>query len=106
MLDVDPEAGERLARRPFALRDLVLVVREDEVDAAGMQIDRRLAEQPQGHRGAFDMPSGASGTDAGIPGGLAGPRRLPEDEVACVLLVVLVGVDPRAALDAAVIEAR
>ena len=45
ILDVHPEARERLAGGPFALRDLVLVVREDEVDAARMDVDRRFAEQ-------------------------------------------------------------
>ena len=43
--------------------------------------------------------------DAGIPRRLPGLRRFPQHEVARVFLVVLVGIDPRAALDAAVIEA-
>ena len=38
--------------------------------------------------------------------GSPGLRRLPQHEVARVFLLVLVGVDPRAALDAGVIEAR
>ena len=63
ILDVDPEARERPAGGAFALRDFVLVMREDEIDAAGMDVDRRLAEQPERHRRAFDVPAGTPGGD-------------------------------------------
>ena len=49
---------------------------------------------------------GRPGRQPGLPRRLARLRRLPQHEVARVLLVVLVGVDARAALDAAVIEPR
>ena len=52
------------------------------------------------------MPAGTAGTDPGIPGRLLWLGRLPENEVARVLLVVLVGIDAGAALDAFVIEPR
>ena len=106
VLDVEPEAGERAAGRPLALGDLVLVVREHEVDAAGVQVDGRLAEQPQRHRRALDVPAGTPGTEAEVPARLARPGRLPEDEVAGVLLVVVVRVHARARLDPLVVEAR
>ena len=71
VLDVEPEARERLAGRAFALRNLVLVVREHEVDAAGVDVDRRLAEQPQRHRRALEVPARPPGADAELPGRLA-----------------------------------
>ena len=36
--------------RAFTLRDFVLVMRKNQVDAAGMNVDRRRPEQPQRHR--------------------------------------------------------
>ena len=87
-----------LPGRAFALRDLVLVMREDQVDAAGVDVDRRLAEQAQRHRRALDVPAGTARPDAGIPGRLARLGRLPQHEVAGVVLFVLVRVDARAAL--------
>src|SRR5690349_3704033 len=57
---VHPEAGEgRAAMRAAALRDLILMVREDEVEAAAMDVDR-LAEMRLDHRRAFDVPARAS----------------------------------------------
>ena len=106
ILDVHPEARERLARRALALRDLVLVMREDQVDAAGVDVDRRLAEQPQRHRRALEMPAGPARRIDDVPGRLARLGRLPQHEVARVFFRVVVGVDARARLHAVVIEAR
>ena len=66
MLDVEPETRERLAGRAFALRDLVFVVREDEVDATAVDVDR-VAEQTPRHGRALDVPAGAPGTDTVVP---------------------------------------
>src|SRR3546814_17863560 len=53
-------ARERLAAvGAFAWGDLVLVVRELQVDAAGMDVDG-LAQVRGGHRRAFDVPAGAA----------------------------------------------
>ena len=106
ILDVHPEARERLAGRAFALRDLVLVVREDQVDAAGVDVDRRLAEQPQRHRRALEVPARAARRIDHVPGRLVRLGRLPQHEVARVFLGVVVGVDARARLHALVIEVR
>jgi len=66
---VQPEAGERLPRGRFRLRDLVFVVREDQVDAAGVKVERlgaaALPDLLERHRGASEChpparPNGAS----------------------------------------------
>src|SRR5688572_13152344 len=106
MLDVEPEAREFLAGGAFALRDLVLVMREYEVDAAGMNVDGRLAEQAQRHRRALDVPAGAARPAADVPRRLVLLGRLPQHEVARALLVVLIRVDARARLNPFMIEAR
>jgi len=36
-------------------------MREDQIDTAGMDVDRRPVEQPQRHRRALDVPPGAAG---------------------------------------------
>ena len=54
---VDPDARERLAGEALGLRDLALVVREDEVLAARVQVDR-LAEVLLRHHRALDVPAG------------------------------------------------
>ena len=91
VLGVEPEAGEGLAGGGFRLGDLVFVVREGEVHAAGMDVER-LAEVLHRHGGALDVPAGAAGAQGAVPIGLALLARFPEHEVAGVLLVVLVGV--------------
>ena len=107
MLDVNPEARERLLGGAFGLRDLVLVMREDQIDAAGMDVDRRLAEQPQRHRRTLDVPAGTAGAGAvALPRRLAGLRRLPQHEVAGIVFGVLVDVDARAGMEAVVVEPR
>ena len=107
VLDVHPEARERLAGRALALRDLVLVVREDQIDAAGVDVDRRLAEQPQRHRRALDVPARAARarsprSHVGSPGLVA----FHSTKSRASSFVVVVGVDARAGLHAVVIEAR
>ena len=98
-------ADERLARRRFALRDFVFVVRKREVDAAGVDVER-IAEIFHGHRGAFDVPAGAAGADGRLPEMLAGLRRFPQREIARVVLFVLVDVHTRARLHAGDIDFR
>ena len=50
----------------LALRDLALVVREDQVGAAAVQVDRR-AELPQRQRRALDVPARAGPTPNSAP---------------------------------------
>src|SRR5271157_3284581 len=100
-----PEPGKWLAGEGFRLRDLVLVMRKDEIDAAGVDI-QRLAEVLDGHHGALDVPARAARTDGRVPKHLAFLGRLPEGEVAGVGLLILVHVDARAGDVAAEIVVR
>ena len=94
---VHPRLHELLARGGLRLGDLVLVVREEVVDAARVQVER-LAEVLHGHRGALDVPAGAAAPPRGVPADRSVRRlpRLPEREVADVLLVVFVRRAPQA----------
>ena len=67
---VDPVPHELPARRALGLRDLALVVREDVVLPAGVNVDL-LSEELRAHRAALDMPPGEPRT----------PRRLPPEDV-------------------------
>src|SRR5690606_37483064 len=87
---VQPVAGEAVAGR-VGLGGLVLVVREDQVDAAAVDVERG-AEVLGGHRRALQVPAGASGPPRGGPGGLAGAGALPQREVAGVALGARVAV--------------
>src|SRR4051794_22329836 len=92
MRAVQPGAHERLAGRRFRLGDLVLVMRKDKVDAAGVNVEAR-AEVFHAHRRALDMPAGSPRADLRVPARLALARSLPDREVAYVVLAVLVGLD-------------
>ena len=106
MLDVHPETREGLPGGALALRDLVLVMGEDQIHATGVDVDRRAVQQPQRHRGALDVPARPARSHAEIPCRLAGFGRLPQHEVASVLFLVAVRVNPCAHLDRHVVEPR
>ena len=81
---------EGLAGGPFALRDLVLVVRELQVHAAAVDVEM-LAEHRAAHRRAFDVPARPAGTVRTGPFGvvrLVGLGRLPQHEVQRIMLAV------------------
>ena len=80
----------RRAVRAARLGDLVLVVREDEVEAAGVDVED-LAEVALAHRRALDVPARTSPAPRRVPARLLGARLLPEHEVGGVLLVRLDG---------------
>ena len=65
---VDPVAGEGLPRGSLGLRDLVFVVREDEILPAEMEVERP-ADLRERHRGALEVPTGPA-----LPPGCV-PRR-------------------------------
>ncbi len=88
-----------LAAGGFGLGDLVLVVREHEVFAAGVEVDV-VAEEFRRHGGALDVPAGAARAERRVPELFAGLDGLPEGEVAGGVLLVLVDVDAGAVFDA------
>ena len=86
---MDPVAHRRTARDRRRLGDLVLVVGEDVVDAAGVDLEAR-PEVAQGHRRALEVPAREAVAPRARPAedpALAG--RLPEGEVGRVALVGL-----------------
>ena len=105
VLDVHPEPRERFAGRALALGDLVLVMREDEIDAAGVNVDRRRV---RGSGAPWRSTRGASpgrpGGSTDIPRRFARLGRLPQHEIARIVFRVGVGVDAGARLHALVIE--
>ena len=81
------------------------MVREDQVDAAGMNVDG-FAEVFQGHHGALDVPAGTAGAERRIPGNFALLGCLPEREIAGVRLFVLIHIDARTGDIAAEVAVR
>src|SRR5579875_2844474 len=82
-------AGEDRAvvagQRHPGVRSAHLVVREDQVRATDLQVERR-AEVFGGDRGALDVPAGAAGAEGGVPARFAGPGAQPDQGVERVLL--------------------
>jgi hypothetical protein len=69
-----------------ALGQLVLVVREGQVDAAAVDVDG-LAQRLVDHRRALDVPARAARAPGAVPLGLVLLGRLPQHEVGGVALV-------------------
>ena len=88
MLAMHPGADDAVSERSFRLRDLVLVMREDVVHAAGVHVET-LAEVFRAHRRTLDVPAGKAGSPGRVPHQRAAPRfrALPEGEVRGVALV-------------------
>ena len=83
---MQPVAGERLAAmRRDALRDFVLVVRKDEVEAAAMDVEG-LAEMRLAHRRALDMPARPAAAPRARPAGQRLGRGLPQHEIGGIAL--------------------
>src|SRR5713101_6473789 len=81
MLPMYPVADDRVAERALGLRDLVLVVREDVVDAARVDVEA-VAEVLRAHRGTLDVPARETRSPRRVPDErAAGLALLPEREV-------------------------
>ena len=101
MFEVKPVTRELLASRAFALRDLVFMMRKDQINPAGVKVER-LAKIFHRHRRTFDVPAGPATPYFSVPRGLFGSvRGLPQCEIARVFLFVFVGVDALAATEQA-----
>src|SRR5690349_17043780 len=90
MLPVDPDHSRWSADQRCGLGDLVLVVREDVVDAAGVHVEP-VAEVAPRHRRALEVPTREPLAPAlrGPFQRSARPSSLPEGEVGWVALVGL-----------------
>ena len=90
---------------PSAWANLVLVMREDQVHAAGVDVDRRAAQQAQRHGRTLDVPARTSGPDSCTP---TTARQafdaFPQHEVAGIVFRVFVDVHARPGIQAIVIE--
>lgn len=82
---VHPDLGERHAGGGLALGDLVLMVREDEVGTAAVDVER-VAEDLGAHGRALDVPARTAAAPLGFPLGLARLGALPEHEVERIAL--------------------
>ena len=85
-----PVICEGLAVGCLRLRDLVLVMREDKVLTACMDIDL-LTQVLLGHDRALNMPARTALAPWGFPVRLAFFFRLPENEIGRILFVFLTG---------------
>ena len=94
VLAVQPVLHERLARGPLALGDLVLVVGEDQVSPAAVEVEA-VAQVLHAHGGALEVPARPPRPEGGVPVRFPFPPALPEDEVAGAVALVLVRVDAR-----------
>ncbi len=72
--------------RGDALRDLVLVVRKDEIEPAAVNVEG-LAQKRLAHRRAFDVPAGPAAAPRALPAGQILGRRLPQHEIGGIALV-------------------
>ena len=91
---VHPGVGETLVPGTGGLGALVLVMREGQVGAAAVNVDRGT-QVAVNHGGALGMPTGTALAPGARPAGLAGLGGLPQGKVERVVLV-LVLLDARA----------
>src|ERR1700730_11834783 len=103
VLRVHPVTDERLFGCGLALCDLVLVVGKDVVDAAGMDVEA-LAQVLHAHGGALDVPAGAPNAERRLPRLLTRLARLPQHEVARLVLAIVVDIDAGAGLQSRVVK--
>lgn len=75
-----------MTERAAALRDLVLVMREDEIETAGVDVEG-LAQELAAHGRALDVPARPAATPRARPARLLRRRGLPQHEVGGILLV-------------------
>ena len=90
-----PMACKWLVRDALALRNLVFVVREHQVFAAGVQVEA-LAQKLHSHGRALQMPSRPPAANGRIPRCLAGLGGLPQRKISRRIFLVLIQIDARA----------
>src|SRR5947209_1210657 len=102
---MQPIARKRSPRDGLRLRDLVFVMRKNNIDTARVNIER-LAKILHCHRGALNVPARTSITERTWPERLVSPARLPQHEVTSIVFVVFVDVDARSGAHSAEIVVR
>ncbi len=93
MRDVEPGRGEVAPAGAAALGNFVFVVREDQIDAAAVEVEG-FTEIFANHRRAFEVPARASFPPGRGPEifAILGAAGLPEHEVADTLFFVFIGI--------------
>src|SRR6185369_14030157 len=95
-LRVNPKTNEWFSSRAFGLRDLIFVMRKDQIDTAAVNVER-LAEVLHRHRRAFEVPTRTALAKRRLPARLLLLfRLLPQNEVSRVILFVFIRIDSRA----------
>src|SRR5512132_214847 len=107
MRAMQPVTDEFLSGHAFALCDFRLVMRENIIDAAAMDIDL-IAQQRRRHRAALDVPAGPAWSPWRSPFYVAVffIPRFPQREIPDVFLVVFVVLHASCRLQLREIEVR
>ena len=100
---VQPVVGKFFAVSRLALGDLIFMMGEDQVFAAGVDVDL-FAQIFPGHYGTLNMPAGTAVTPGRLPGRLSLFLWLPQHEIQGIFLLVLAGHQERALAGAQVIQ--
>src|SRR4051812_20895468 len=80
------ETGLALAEAAAGLGDLVLMMREDEVEPTAVDI-KAFAQMLRRHGRAFQVPAGPAPAPRAVPAGLTVGRGLPQHEIGRVALI-------------------
>src|SRR6185503_17239378 len=93
MFEVNPVTDKLFPGCAFTLRNLVFVMRKDEIDTAGVNIEF-LTEVLHRHCRALDVPPRTAAPNRRVPRSLRfSGWFFPEREVARVFFIVTIGVD-------------
>src|SRR5882762_4700205 len=92
---MQPMTHERFSGERDRLGDLIFVVRKNQIHSARMNVDD-FAQIANGHHGALDVPAGTTWSNRSFPEGLAVLRRLPQNKIPRIILLVGIDVHPRA----------
>src|SRR5689334_21610931 len=97
---MQPETREGLAGNGFGLRDLVFVMRERQIDSAGVNVES-FTEILHGHRGTLNVPARTALAERALPCRFIFFFGLPKHEIARLSFVVFIHIDSGAGADAA-----
>ena len=84
---MQPVARKWFSIAALTLGDLILMMREDQILTAGMNIDL-FSQIFFGHHRTLDMPSRTAVAPGRLPGGLSFFFRFPENEIQRIFLLI------------------